>query len=178
MVLIIDDGFATEARRPGPPPWWRVPGCGTSVLAAPIGAVDTIAGLREVADEVVCLGVLRDFVAVGQGYDDFRQTSDAQVCELLAAAHRDRPGPETASRLTSMIGIERVGDVTTIEMQRSERRNALNTELVDSLREAVEKAAADDVRAIVLTERAPCSVPAPTSPGTPSPPTSQRRRSR
>ena len=50
-----------------------------------------------------------------------------------------------------MIGIERVGDVTTIEMQRSERRNALNTELVDSLRDAVEKAAADDVRAIVLT---------------------------
>jgi len=50
-----------------------------------------------------------------------------------------------------MIGIERVGDVTTIELQRSERRNALNTELVDSLREAVEKAAADDVRAIVLT---------------------------
>jgi enoyl-CoA hydratase/carnithine racemase len=50
-----------------------------------------------------------------------------------------------------MIGIERVGDVTTIELQRSERRNALNTELVDALREAVEKAAADDVRAIVLT---------------------------
>jgi enoyl-CoA hydratase len=50
-----------------------------------------------------------------------------------------------------MIGINRVGDVTTIELQRSERRNALNSELVDSLREAVEKAAADDVRAIVLT---------------------------
>jgi enoyl-CoA hydratase len=50
-----------------------------------------------------------------------------------------------------MIGIERVGDVTTIELQRPERRNALNTELVDSLREAVENAAADDVHAIVLT---------------------------
>lgn len=50
-----------------------------------------------------------------------------------------------------MIGIERVGDVTTIELQRPERRNALNSELVDSLREAVEKSAADDVRAIVLT---------------------------
>lgn len=50
-----------------------------------------------------------------------------------------------------MIGIERVGDVATIELQRPERRNALNTELADSLREAVEKAAADDVRAIVLT---------------------------
>lgn len=50
-----------------------------------------------------------------------------------------------------MIGIERVGDVTTIELRRPERRNALNSELVDSLREAVQEAAADDVRAIVLT---------------------------
>jgi enoyl-CoA hydratase len=50
-----------------------------------------------------------------------------------------------------MIGIERVGDVTTIEMRRPERRNALNTALVDALREAVDTAAADDVRAIVLT---------------------------
>lgn len=39
----------------------------------------------------------------------------------------------------------------TIEMQRPERRNALNTELVEQLRTAIEKAAADDVRAIVLT---------------------------
>lgn len=50
-----------------------------------------------------------------------------------------------------MIGIERVGDVTTIELQRPERRNALNTQLTDMLREAMEKAAADDSRAIVLT---------------------------
>ena len=50
-----------------------------------------------------------------------------------------------------MIGIERAGDVTTIELQRPERRNALNSELADMLREAVEKAAADDVRAIVIT---------------------------
>ena len=50
-----------------------------------------------------------------------------------------------------MIGIDRAGDVTTIELQRPERRNALNSELVDLLREAVEKAAADGARAIVLT---------------------------
>ena len=50
-----------------------------------------------------------------------------------------------------MIGVERVGDVTTIELQRPERRNALNSQLGDMLREAIEKAAADDVRAIVLT---------------------------
>jgi enoyl-CoA hydratase len=41
--------------------------------------------------------------------------------------------------------------VLTLEMQREDRRNALNCELVDTLREAIEQAAADDVRAIVLT---------------------------
>jgi enoyl-CoA hydratase len=50
-----------------------------------------------------------------------------------------------------MIGVKRVGDVTTIELQRPERRNALNSELVDTLREAVQKAGEDDVHAIVLT---------------------------
>jgi enoyl-CoA hydratase len=50
-----------------------------------------------------------------------------------------------------MIGVTRDGPVLTVEMQRPERRNALNAELVDGLREAIEKAATEDVRAIVLT---------------------------
>jgi enoyl-CoA hydratase len=50
-----------------------------------------------------------------------------------------------------MIGATRDGDVLTLEMQRPERRNALNSELVDSLRDAVTGAAEHDVRAIVLT---------------------------
>ena len=50
-----------------------------------------------------------------------------------------------------MIEVTREGHVMTLEMQRPERRNALNTELVDSLRDAVDKAAAEDVRVIVLT---------------------------
>jgi enoyl-CoA hydratase len=50
-----------------------------------------------------------------------------------------------------MIGVTRVGYVTTVELQRPERRNALNSELADGLRTAVETAAAEDVRAIVLT---------------------------
>jgi enoyl-CoA hydratase len=50
-----------------------------------------------------------------------------------------------------MIGVDRVDHVTTLEMQRPERRNALNSQLVDELREAIIKAAAEDVRAIVLT---------------------------
>lgn len=50
-----------------------------------------------------------------------------------------------------MIGVTRDGHVMTLEMQRPERRNALNNELVDNLRDAIDKAATEDVRAIVLT---------------------------
>ena len=50
-----------------------------------------------------------------------------------------------------MIGVTRDGHVMTLEMQREDRRNALNCELVDGLREAIERATRDDVRAIVLT---------------------------
>lgn len=50
-----------------------------------------------------------------------------------------------------MIGVTRDEAVTTIELQRPERRNALNSQLVTELREAVLDAAGHDVRAIVLT---------------------------
>jgi enoyl-CoA hydratase len=50
-----------------------------------------------------------------------------------------------------MIGVTRDGNVVTLEMQRPERRNALNGALVDGLHAEIEKAVASDVRAIVLT---------------------------
>lgn len=54
-----------------------------------------------------------------------------------------------------MLGVSRDGDVVTIEMQREQRRNALDTELVTRLREAVLGAVADGARVIVLTGRGP-----------------------
>lgn len=50
-----------------------------------------------------------------------------------------------------MIGITQAEAVMTIELQRPERRNALNSQLVDELREAVQKASPETVRVIVLT---------------------------
>ncbi|MGN2641756.1 enoyl-CoA hydratase [Nocardia takedensis] len=54
-----------------------------------------------------------------------------------------------------MLGVGRDGDVVTIELQREERRNALNGELVGLVREAVLAAVADGARVIVLTGRGP-----------------------
>jgi len=50
-----------------------------------------------------------------------------------------------------MIGVTQVEAVMTIELQRPDRRNALNSQLAVELREAVQKATAENVRAIVLT---------------------------
>jgi len=50
-----------------------------------------------------------------------------------------------------MIGVSRDGDVLTVELQRPERRNALNVEVIDALRRTFENAAADGVRVAVLT---------------------------
>ncbi|MFD6104774.1 enoyl-CoA hydratase [Nocardia salmonicida] len=54
-----------------------------------------------------------------------------------------------------MLGVTRDGDVITIELQREERRNALNDDLVGQLRAAVLDAVAQGARAIVLTGRGP-----------------------
>jgi enoyl-CoA hydratase len=50
-----------------------------------------------------------------------------------------------------MIGVTQAEAVMTLELQRPERRNALNSQLVDELREAVLKADDGSTRAIVLT---------------------------
>lgn len=84
-VLIVDDGFATGATARAAAMVARARGARFVVLAAPIGATDTVDALREVADDVVCVEEPFDFAAVGQGYDDFSQTTDEQVCALLEA---------------------------------------------------------------------------------------------
>ncbi|MHA7653337.1 enoyl-CoA hydratase [Mycobacterium sp. ML4] len=50
-----------------------------------------------------------------------------------------------------MIGITQTEAVMTIELQRPERRNALNSQLVEELREALLKAGGGEARAVVLT---------------------------
>ncbi len=86
VVLIVDDGFATGSTARAACLVARAQNPARLVLAAPIGSSDTIAELRSYADEVVCPGVPRYFNAVGQGYDNFRQTSDEEVCRKLECA--------------------------------------------------------------------------------------------
>jgi putative phosphoribosyl transferase len=56
-----------------------------------VAPADTLAALGAVADEVVCLEVPEGFSAVGQWYEDFTQTSDAEVERILDAAAAREP---------------------------------------------------------------------------------------
>ncbi len=53
------------------------------VVATPVGGADTCAALRTVAD-VVCPVTPEPFAAVGLWYDDFSQTTDDEVRQLLS----------------------------------------------------------------------------------------------
>jgi predicted phosphoribosyltransferase len=68
----------------------RQQGPGRIVIAVPIGAPQTCGELREEADEVVCLYTPEPFHAVGLWYEDFSQTTDQEVHDLLERAQEER----------------------------------------------------------------------------------------
>ena len=55
-------------------------------MAVPIAAPSTCAVFREEVDEVVCARTPEPFYAVGLWYEDFTQTTDDEVRDLLRRA--------------------------------------------------------------------------------------------
>ena len=66
------------------------------VVAAPVGARETFARLRRLADDVVCLLTPEPFQAVGLWYEEFSQTSDDEVKRLLAVHPAGNPSKRTS----------------------------------------------------------------------------------
>jgi len=90
VVLLVDDGLATGATMRAAARSVRKAGPAKLVIAAPVGAAETCAALRNEADEVVCPDTPEPFAAVGYFYRDFAATEDAEVERILDefAAHR------------------------------------------------------------------------------------------
>jgi predicted phosphoribosyltransferase len=83
VAVLIDDGLATGATMRAAVQAVRLLGPAQVVVAVPVGARESCEALREVADEVVCALTPEPFSAVGLWYDDFSQTTDDEVRELL-----------------------------------------------------------------------------------------------
>jgi predicted phosphoribosyltransferase len=93
IVILVDDGLATGATMRAAVKALRHGGAEKIVVAVPVGPPDTCRQLEEEADETVCLSTPAFFQAVGQYYEDFSQTTDEDVRELLARAAQERPAP-------------------------------------------------------------------------------------
>ena len=94
-VILVDDGLATGSTMRAAVAALRQEGPARIVVAVPVGAAETCAELNEEADEAVCARTPRPFYAVGQWYEDFSQTTDEEVRELLNQA---ADGPAHAGR--------------------------------------------------------------------------------
>ena len=90
-LLLVDDGLATGATMHAAVLAARRLEPSRIVVAVPVGARETCASLRTVADEVVCPLIPASLSAVGLWYEDFSQTSDDEVREILAKhTHAER----------------------------------------------------------------------------------------
>jgi predicted phosphoribosyltransferase len=86
IVILVDDGLATGSTMRAAVRALREQQAGRIVVAVPVGSKDACADFRAEADEIVCAMFPEHFCAVGEWYDDFSQTTDAEVEELLNAA--------------------------------------------------------------------------------------------
>jgi erythromycin esterase-like protein/predicted phosphoribosyltransferase len=94
VVILVDDGLATGSTMAAAVLAAREDEPERVVVAVPVAPAETVAALGKQADEVVCLLTPPDFGGVGAWYDDFSQTTDEEVKDLLAQARRSPlPGP-------------------------------------------------------------------------------------
>ena len=87
-VVLVDDGLATGATMFAAVAALRREHPAAIIVAAPVAARDTCQALSRVADVCVCAETPRPFHGVGMWYQDFTQTTDTEVRELLADAAR------------------------------------------------------------------------------------------
>jgi putative phosphoribosyl transferase len=95
-AVIIDDGIATGSTARAACQVARAQGAARVVLAVPVAPPSACAALAADADEVICLETPGHFLAIGEWYQDFSQTSDREVVSLLQRAAAE-PGPAGAA---------------------------------------------------------------------------------
>jgi predicted phosphoribosyltransferase len=90
-AILVDDGLATGASMRAAVRALRDLGPARVVVAVPVAAEATCQEFADEVDQVVCALTPEPFYAVGFWYEDFSQTTDEEVRDLLARAGRPVP---------------------------------------------------------------------------------------
>jgi putative phosphoribosyl transferase len=85
-IIVVDDGLATGSTMLAAVSALRKSNPTSIIVAVPVAAAETARKLRDSADRVVFVSAPPDFYAVSMWYEDFSQTSDEEVRNLLEAA--------------------------------------------------------------------------------------------
>jgi predicted phosphoribosyltransferase len=85
-VILVDDWIATGATMRAAVKALRQLGAARIVVATPTAALSTAQEMEGEVDEFVAVMTPSDFAGVGQWYEDFSQTTDVEVRELLQKA--------------------------------------------------------------------------------------------
>jgi putative phosphoribosyl transferase len=88
-VILVDDGLATGFTMLAAIKALRKQQTGRIVVAVPIAPPETGDQMREQADDVICAVTPEPFYAVGLWYEDFSQTTDDEVRDLLTRANKE-----------------------------------------------------------------------------------------
>jgi predicted phosphoribosyltransferase len=83
-VILIDDGLATGATMRAAVAAVRQLQAARIVVAVPVASVETFMEFEREVDEIVCPHRHTNFQSVGQCYENFAQTTDDEVRQLLA----------------------------------------------------------------------------------------------
>jgi putative phosphoribosyl transferase len=83
LAVVVDDGIATGGTATAAVRWAKAEGARKVILAVPVAPAEGVRNLSREADEVVCLETPEPFYAVGQWYQEFPQTSDEEVVQIL-----------------------------------------------------------------------------------------------
>ncbi|MBF8262346.1 MAG: phosphoribosyltransferase [Parachlamydiales bacterium] len=82
-VIVIDDGIASGATMRASLSYLTKALAQRIIVAVPVAPPETIQRLRNEGFEVICLYSPESFQAVGQFYEEFAQTEDREVIQLL-----------------------------------------------------------------------------------------------
>jgi putative phosphoribosyl transferase len=93
IVILTDDGLATGATMLAATRAARAQQPRKLIVAVPVAAPQTCEEFRQEADEIVCAATPEPFRAVGLWFEDFTQTTDEEVAELLQNAQQFARSP-------------------------------------------------------------------------------------
>jgi putative phosphoribosyl transferase len=82
-VILVDDGLATGSTMRAAVQALRQEGPARIVVAVPVAAPEACDAFRDIVDDIICAETPEPFHAVGLWYEDFSQTTDDEVHELL-----------------------------------------------------------------------------------------------